>query len=64
MVSKELHRTKCNLMLYSNDDGELKAFRASEDKYPYSTNFSDLPEFIDSIDKDNGSKKQGKQQSV
>lgn len=47
-------------MLYSNDDGELQAFRASEDKYPYSTNFSDLPEFIDSIDKDNGSKKQGK----
>ena len=43
-------------MLYSNDDGELKTFRASQDKYPYKTNFSDLPEIINSTDKANGCK--------
>lgn len=47
MVNKELHATKSNLLLYVNDQDELRAFRAEKDPYQYSTNYSDLPEFID-----------------
>ena len=48
-------------MLCADDDGELQAFRASNDLYPQSTNFSDLPEFINSLDKNEDGKQGGKE---
>ena len=44
IISKKAHRTECNLLLYANDDSNLKTIRAMKDLYPYSTNFGDLPE--------------------
>ena len=51
MINNELHGTKCTLLLYTNCDVELRAFRALHDKYPYNVNFCDLPEFINDVDK-------------
>lgn len=44
MIQPYVHSTNCNLLLYCTDDSELKTMRATHDKYPYKTNFGDLPE--------------------
>ena len=49
-INKEIHNTNCNLLIFTNDTNNLNVIRASEDLYPYSTNFSDLPELINSFD--------------
>lgn len=46
IIEGRLHGTKCSLLLYENDDSELKLFRAGRDQYPHSSNFSALPELI------------------
>ena len=51
-IDGELHSTKSSLLLFVNDDDELRSFRASKDSYKYSTNFCDLPEFIDDTDRE------------
>ena len=50
IINKELHSTNCNLLIFTNDSDQLNVLRASEDSYPYSTNFSDLPELFQSSD--------------
>lgn len=44
ILSQNIHSTKCSLLIYSTDNDELKTLRAQIDKYPYDTNFGELPE--------------------
>ena len=43
-IANQLHRTQSNLLLFVTDDDNLNVMRASDDLYPYSTNFAGLPE--------------------
>ena len=54
IIKSSLHGSKCGLLLFVNDDDELRTFRSSTDLYPYGTNFSDLPELINDLDDQDG----------
>ena len=54
MLRQDLQRTQCSLFLEVNDDDKVTAFRAGQDPYNLSYNFSDLPEIPSTAHDDRG----------